>query len=124
LKEVQPAPGNPAPALFVSCDWDRPALLDRPARRIGLLGHSRGGGEAVLAAAEDPRVDALVTWASIADVSGWMQRVTGPYDRCAVCRTLLLCDLFCGARGGLLLRLPRPVHCHHRARRMGQLTLL
>ncbi|HEX5872067.1 MAG TPA: hypothetical protein VFY65_16675, partial [Longimicrobium sp.] len=26
-------------------------LLDRPARRIGLLGHSRGGGEAVLAAA-------------------------------------------------------------------------
>lgn len=44
------------------------ALLDRPARRMGLLGHSRGGGEAVLAAAEDPRVDALVTWASIADI--------------------------------------------------------
>lgn len=44
------------------------ALLGRPARRIGLLGHSRGGGEAVLAAAEDPRVDALVTWAAIADI--------------------------------------------------------
>jgi uncharacterized protein len=44
------------------------ALLDRPTRRIGLLGHSRGGGEAVLAAADDPRVDALVTWASIADI--------------------------------------------------------
>ena len=42
------------------------ALLDRPARRIGLLGHSRGGGEAVLAAAADPRVNALVTWAAIA----------------------------------------------------------
>lgn len=45
------------------------ALLDRPARKIGLMGHSRGGGEAVLAAAEDPRVDALVTWAAIASIA-------------------------------------------------------
>jgi uncharacterized protein len=45
------------------------ALLDRRARSIGLLGHSRGGGEAVLAAAEDPRVDALVTWAAIASIA-------------------------------------------------------
>jgi pimeloyl-ACP methyl ester carboxylesterase len=44
------------------------ALLDRPARTIGLMGHSRGGGEAVLAAAQDPRVDALVTWAAIASI--------------------------------------------------------
>lgn len=46
------------------------ALLPRSPRRIGLFGHSRGGGEAVLAAAEDPRVDALVTWAAIADIPG------------------------------------------------------
>jgi uncharacterized protein len=45
------------------------ALLDRPVTRIGLMGHSRGGGEAVLAAAEDPRVDALVTWAAIASIA-------------------------------------------------------
>jgi dienelactone hydrolase len=45
------------------------ALLGRPARRIGLMGHSRGGGEAVLAAAEDSRVDALVTWAAIASIA-------------------------------------------------------
>lgn len=45
------------------------ALLGRPARRIGLMGHSRGGGEAVLAAAEDARVDALVTWAAIASIA-------------------------------------------------------
>jgi uncharacterized protein len=45
------------------------ALLGRPARRIGLMGHSRGGGEAVLAAAEDPRVNALVTWAAIAGIA-------------------------------------------------------
>jgi dienelactone hydrolase len=44
-------------------------LLPRPPRKIGLFGHSRGGGEAVLAAAEDPRVAALVTWAAIADVA-------------------------------------------------------
>jgi dienelactone hydrolase len=36
--------------------------------RIGLFGHSRGGGNAVLAAAREPdRVKALVTWASVAD---------------------------------------------------------
>jgi dienelactone hydrolase len=45
------------------------ALLGQPARRIGLMGHSRGGGEAVLAAAEDPRVEALVTWAAIASIA-------------------------------------------------------
>lgn len=43
-------------------------LLPRSPRRIGVLGHSRGGGEAVIATAEDPRVDALVTWAAIAGV--------------------------------------------------------
>ncbi|HBL27327.1 MAG TPA: hypothetical protein DD490_10885 [Acidobacteria bacterium] len=37
--------------------------------RLGLLGHSRGGGNAVLAAAQEPwrdRVRALVTWAAVA----------------------------------------------------------
>lgn len=32
-------------------------------------------------------------------VSGWMDRIVGPYDRLGVRRTLLLCDLFCGAGG-------------------------
>jgi len=44
-------------------------LLGRPVERVGMMGHSRGGGEAVLAAAEDPRVNALVTWAAIAGVA-------------------------------------------------------
>jgi uncharacterized protein len=46
-----------------------PGRVDR--QRLGLLGHSRGGGNAVLAAARSPwreRVRALVTWAAIADV--------------------------------------------------------
>ena len=36
------------------------------ASRLGLLGHSRGGGVVLLEAARDPRVRAVVTWASIA----------------------------------------------------------
>lgn len=43
-----------------------PGRVDRA--RLGLLGHSRGGGNAVLAAARDPwrdRIGALVTWAAV-----------------------------------------------------------
>ncbi|HEY2293995.1 MAG TPA: prolyl oligopeptidase family serine peptidase [Thermoanaerobaculia bacterium] len=46
-----------------------PGRVDR--ERIGLLGHSRGGGDALLAAASPAwrnRLRALVTWAAIADV--------------------------------------------------------
>jgi len=46
-------------------------LLPRRPRRLGLLGHSRGGGQAVLAAAADPRVDALVTWAAVSHFDRW-----------------------------------------------------
>ena len=35
------------------------------ASRVGLLGHSRGGGIALLGAAERPEPSALVTWASV-----------------------------------------------------------
>jgi dienelactone hydrolase len=38
---------------------------------LGLVGHSRGGGIAVLHAARDPRVRALVTWAAISSVERW-----------------------------------------------------
>jgi dipeptidyl aminopeptidase/acylaminoacyl peptidase len=39
--------------------------------RIGLVGHSRGGGMAVLQTVRDPRVRALVTWAAISTVQRW-----------------------------------------------------
>jgi uncharacterized protein len=42
-----------------------------PAGPIGLLGHSRGGGMAVLHTASDPRIRALVTWAAISSVDRW-----------------------------------------------------
>jgi fermentation-respiration switch protein FrsA (DUF1100 family) len=38
---------------------------------LGLLGHSRGGGVAILHTAGDSRVRALVTWASISRVERW-----------------------------------------------------
>jgi dienelactone hydrolase len=44
--------------------------LSRPPK-VGLLGHSRGGGVSVLAAAENPEIAALVTWASISTVRRW-----------------------------------------------------
>jgi pimeloyl-ACP methyl ester carboxylesterase len=37
----------------------------------GLIGHSRGGGTAVLHAAQDVRIRALVTWAAISTVERW-----------------------------------------------------
>jgi dienelactone hydrolase len=40
---------------------------------LGLVGHSRGGGIAVLHTATDPRIRALVTWAAISSVGRWPQ---------------------------------------------------
>ena len=45
-----------------------------PPTAIGLVGHSRGGGIAVLQTARDRRVRALVTWAAIGDVTRWDSR--------------------------------------------------
>jgi dienelactone hydrolase len=42
-----------------------------PPTSLGLLGHSRGGGIAVLQTAGDPRIRALVTWAAISTVERW-----------------------------------------------------
>ncbi|HKP29121.1 MAG TPA: alpha/beta fold hydrolase [Gemmatimonadales bacterium] len=48
-----------------------------PPTTIGLVGHSRGGGLAILAASRSERIASLVTWASISTSSRWspeMQR--------------------------------------------------
>ena len=46
-------------------------LLPRRPWTLGLLGHSRGGGQAVLGAAADDRVAALVTWAAVSHFDRW-----------------------------------------------------
>lgn len=43
--------------------------------RVGVLGHSRGGGQAILATAEHAGVAALVTWAAVADFDRWSEQV-------------------------------------------------
>ena len=45
------------------------ALDFPPPTAAGFLGHSRGGGLGILAAAADPRIRALVTWAAISHVN-------------------------------------------------------
>jgi dienelactone hydrolase len=59
-----------------------PGRVDRS--RLGLFGHSRGGGNAILAAAREPWLDqiqALVTWASLAgfDVLAAARTIRAPW---------------------------------------------
>ncbi len=60
--------------------------LGEPPAKIGLFGHSRGGGSVVLAAGHDAQIAALVTWAAIARVDRWPEatmvewRRTGKID--------------------------------------------
>ncbi len=42
-----------------------------PPERIGVLGHSKGGGASIVLAREHDGVDALVTWASVATFDRW-----------------------------------------------------
>ena len=42
-----------------------------PPSTTGVIGHSRGGGIAVLHTAQDSRVQALVTWAAISTIERW-----------------------------------------------------
>jgi uncharacterized protein len=44
-----------------------------PPSSVGTVGHSRGGGIAVLQTAQDPRIRALVTWSAISRVERWPQ---------------------------------------------------
>lgn len=48
---------------------------------VAVVGHSRGGGVGILAAARDPRITALVTWAAIASVQRWPAPVRAQWRR-------------------------------------------
>lgn len=52
-----------------------------PPTSIGLLGHSRGGGVAILHAASNPGIDALVTWAAIGTVDRWSEGAMDAWRR-------------------------------------------
>jgi pimeloyl-ACP methyl ester carboxylesterase len=55
-----------------------------PPSSLGLLGHSRGGGVAVLHTADDPRIRALVTWAAISTVERWTEAAQDGWRRTGV----------------------------------------
>jgi uncharacterized protein len=59
-------------------------LAVAPPSSTGLLGHSRGGGMAVLYTSGDPRVRALVTWAAIATVDRWPEAAREAWRRTGV----------------------------------------
>jgi len=59
----------------------RERLLPQAPQRIGLLGHSRGGAEAVVAAARGGSIDALVTWAAVADPLRWSPEQVAAWER-------------------------------------------
>ncbi len=59
----------------------RGALGVSPPSSIGMIGHSRGGGIAVLQAARDTRVRALVTWAAISSVERWSPAAVAEWRR-------------------------------------------
>ena len=50
---------------------ERGALAVARPTSIGVVGHSRGGGIAILATRRDPRIAALVTWSAISTVHRW-----------------------------------------------------
>ncbi|UOQ67526.1 alpha/beta hydrolase family protein [Hymenobacter volaticus] len=60
---------------------EQPTITGIPAietdlTRLALIGHSRGGGLVLLKAAEDPRVQAIATWAGINNINpGWPEEL-------------------------------------------------
>ena len=84
LSGAGPQPGDePADLLAVLAATGEtlaPGRVDR--RRLGLFGHGRGGGDAILAAAQSPwrdRVRALVTWAAIVDADPFPPALRAPW---------------------------------------------
>lgn len=57
-------------------------ILPDPPESIVLLGHSRGGSEALLVAAADRRIDGLITWSAIASIEGrWSESQVAQWER-------------------------------------------
>jgi dienelactone hydrolase len=52
-----------------------------PPGGVGLVGHSRGGGIAILHTGRDRRIRGLVTWAAIADVMRWDEPTRAAWRR-------------------------------------------
>lgn len=58
-----------------------------PPPALGLMGHSRGGGIAILQTARDPRVRGLVTWAAISTIERWPPEERAAWRKAGVNQT-------------------------------------
>jgi uncharacterized protein len=57
-------------------------ILPDPPEKVVLLGHSRGGAEALIVAANDRRVDGLITWSAIGSIEGrWSAEQIQKWER-------------------------------------------
>ncbi|HTL82135.1 MAG TPA: alpha/beta fold hydrolase [Bacteroidia bacterium] len=52
--------------------WWKSGDLSLDPERIGILGHSRGGGIALLSTVDEPRIKAVATWASVCEFESRM----------------------------------------------------
>ena len=59
----------------------RGELGTAPPSTLGMVGHSRGGGVALLHAVEDEQVHALVTWAAISRIDRWDEATRARWRR-------------------------------------------
>jgi dienelactone hydrolase len=88
-----------------------------PPSAIGLVGHSRGGGTAVLQTERDSRVGALVTWAATSSVDRWSPEEQSEWRRVGVKEIV-------NARTGQRLPLYPDVLDDIRQHRTGRLDIL
>lgn len=56
-------------------------FLSRRPERVGLIGHSRGGGASILHARGDKRLAALVTWAAVARYDRWTEETRAEWRK-------------------------------------------
>ena len=88
----------------------------RAASRLGLIGHSRGGAVALLAAASDPRVACLATWAAVAHFERWDEATCRTWRERGALEVL-------NARTGQIFRVTTAVLDDIEAHRAGRLDL-
>ena len=53
--------------IRIVTDWALSSKEVPKSKQTSLIGHSRGGGLAILGATEDERIDKLITWAAVSD---------------------------------------------------------
>jgi pimeloyl-ACP methyl ester carboxylesterase len=54
---------------------------ERKSKKIGIIGHSRGGGDALIVSSKRNEIDAVVTWAAVANFNRYTKRQAKEWQR-------------------------------------------